>query len=168
MSAPGENLMHWLRDAHAMEKQAIESVERQQNRLEHYPELRNWARDHVQTAQQHRQLIRQCIERRGGSPSTLKDVAMTVLGNIQELSGILTADEVLKNAIGDYAFKHYQIACYKALIAASEEANDPETKRVCEEILSTEQQLADRLLPYSPQVTREYMRRDAAEVVAKR
>jgi ferritin-like metal-binding protein YciE len=168
MATPAENLMHWLRDAHAMEKQAIESVERQQNRLEHYPELRNWAHDHVQTAQQHRQLIRQCIERRGGSPSTLKDVAMTVMGNIQELSGTLMADEVLKNAIGDYSFKHYQIACYKALIAAAEEAGDPETKRVCEGILSTDQELADRLLPYIPEVTREYMRRDAADVAAKR
>jgi ferritin-like metal-binding protein YciE len=168
MATPAENLMHWLRDAHAMEKQAIESVENQQKRLEHYPELRNWARDHVQAARQHREMIRRCIERRGGSPSTLKDVAMTVMGNIQELSGMLMADEVLKNVIGDYSFKHYQIACYKALIAASEEAGDPETKRVCEEILATDQQLADRLLPYIPEVTREYMRRDAADVAAKR
>jgi ferritin-like metal-binding protein YciE len=168
MHKPGEHLMHWLRDAHAMEKQAIESVESQQKRLENYPELRNWARDHVQSAQQHRDLIRQCIERRGGSTSSLKDVAMTVMGNIQHLTGTLAADEVVKNAIADYAFKHYQIACYKSLIAASEEAGDAETKRVCEGILSTQQQLADRLLPYVPQVTREYMRRDAAEVAAKR
>jgi ferritin-like metal-binding protein YciE len=168
MSRPSEHLMHWLRDAHAMEKQAIESVENQVDRLKNYPELRNWAKEHVQTAQQHRELIRQCIERRGGSTSTIKDVAMTVLGRIQELTGTLMADEVLKNVIGDYAFKHYQIACYKSLIAAAEEASDPETKRVCEGILSTDQQMADRLLPYIPQVTREYMRREAAELAAKR
>jgi ferritin-like metal-binding protein YciE len=168
MATPGEHLMHWLRDAHAMEKQAIESVENQIDRLQNYPELRNWAQEHVQKARQHRELIRQCIERRGGSTSTIKDVAMAVVGKFQELTGALMADEVLKNAIGDYSFKNYQIACYKSLIAAAEEANDQETKRVCEGILSTDQQMSDRLLPYIPQVTREYMRRDAAEVPSKR
>jgi ferritin-like metal-binding protein YciE len=168
MAKHGEHLLHWLRDAHAMEKQAIESVENQIDRLRNYPELRNWAQEHVQKAQQHRELIRQCIERRGGSPSTIKNVAMTVFGKIQELSGTLMADEVLKNVIADYAFKNYQIACYKSLIAAAEEADDQETKRVCEGILSIDQQMADRLLPYIPQVTREYMRRDAAELSAKR
>jgi ferritin-like metal-binding protein YciE len=84
MTAPGEHLMHWLRDAHAMEKQAIESVENQIDRLRNYPELRNWAQDHVQAAKQHRELIRQCIERRGGSPSTIKDVAMAVVGPMQQ------------------------------------------------------------------------------------
>ena len=168
MSTPDEHLMHWLRDAHAMQKQATESVENQIDRLRNYPELRNWANEHVQTAQKHRELIRQCIERRGGSTSTIKNVAMTVFGKLQELSGMLMADEVLKNVIADYAFKHYQIACYKSLIAAAEEADDPETKRVCEGILATEQQLAHRLLPYIPQVTHEYMRRDAAELAAKR
>lgn len=168
MSTPGEHLMHWLRDAHAMQKQAMESVENQIDRLRNYPELRNWANEHVQTAQKHRELIRQCIERRGGSTSTIKNVAMSVFGKLQELSGMLMADEILKNVIADYAFKHYQIACYKSLIAAAEEAGDPETKQVCEGILSTDQQLADRLLPYIPQVTHEYMRRDAAELGAKR
>jgi ferritin-like metal-binding protein YciE len=168
MTTPGEHLMHWLRDAHAMEIQAIQAVEDQIDRLRNYPELRNWAQEHVQAAKQHRELFRQCIERRGGSTSTIKDVTMAVVGKFQELTGMLMADEILKNVIGDYSFKHYQIACYKSLIAAAEEASDPETKRVCEDILSTDQQLVDRLLPYIPQVTREYMRRDAAKMAAKR
>ncbi|MGZ9021383.1 MAG: ferritin-like domain-containing protein [Rhodoplanes sp.] len=168
MATPDENLMHWLRDAHAMGKQAIESVENQIDRLKNYPELRNWAHEHVEAAKHHRELIKQCIERRGGSTSTLKDVAMGVIGKFQELTSTVMADEVLKNVIGDYSFKHYQIASYKSLIAAAEEAGDHETKRVCEGMLETDQQLADRLLPYIPQVTREFMRRDAADIVAKR
>ena len=167
MTTPSEHLMHWLRDAHAMEIQAIQWVEDQTDRLRNYPELRNWAQEHVQAAKQHRELIRECIERRGGSTSTLKDVAMAMVGKFQELTGMLMADEVLKNVIGDYSFKHYQIACYKSLIAAAEEASDPETKQVCEDF-STDQQLVDRLLPYIPQATREYIRRDAAELAAKR
>lgn len=151
-----------------MEKQAIESIENQIDRLKNYPEMRNWAHEHVESAKRHRELIRQCIERRGGNTSSIKDVAMTVMGKIQEITGTLAADEVLKNVITDYGFKHYQIACYKSLGAAAEEAGDTETKGVCDGILETYQQQADRLLPYIPQVTREYMRRDAAEVAAKR
>ena len=94
-------------------------------------------------------------------------VAATVTA-FQELTSTVMADEVLKNVIGDYSFKHYQIASYKSLIAAAEEAGDHETKRVCEGVLETDQQLADRLLPYIPQVTREFMRRDAADIAAKR
>ncbi len=78
------------------------SVENQIDRLKNYPELRNWAHDHVEAAKQHRELIKQCIERRGGSTSTIKDVTMAVMGKFQELTGAVMADEVLKNVIGDY------------------------------------------------------------------
>lgn len=168
MTTPQENLMHWLRDAHAMGKQAIESIEAQQKRIENYPELRPWANDHVEAARRHRELVRECIERRGGSTSSLKDVTMTVMGNIQHISGALTADEVMKNVLTDYGFKHYQVACYSSLVAAAEEAGDSQTAQVCAGIRDAEQKLADRLAPYIPQVTREFMRRDAAEVVAGR
>jgi ferritin-like metal-binding protein YciE len=168
MATAGEHLMHWLRDAHAMEKQAIESVENQIGRLKNYPELRNWADEHVRAAERHRELIKQCIERRGGSTSTLKNVTMAVIGKIQELTGAVMSDEVLKNVLGDYSFKHYQIASYKSLIAAAEAANDSETKQVCEGIVTTYQQQADRLFPYISQVTHEFLRREEAEVVSKR
>ena len=149
-------------DAHAMEKQAIESVENQIARLKNYPELRNWAQEHVEASEHHRELIKQCIQRRGGSTSTLKNVTMAVMGKIQEISGAVMADEVLKNVIGDFSFKHYQIASYKSLIAAAEAANDPDTKQVCEGILATYQQQADRLSPYIGQVTHEFIRREEA------
>lgn len=168
MTNPADNLLHWLRDAHSMEKQAIESVENQQKRLENYPEMRAWAQGHVRTAHQHRDLIRACIERRGGNTSQLKDLAMSVMGTIQEITGSFAEDEILKNIIADYAFKHYQIACYKSLIAAAEEAGDAETQGVCEGILATQQQQADALLPLIPQVTCVFLRRDAAEMQSKR
>ena len=168
MTTSGELLMQWLRDAHAMEKQAIESVENQVDRLKNYPELRNWAQEHVDTAGRHRELIRECIERRGGSTSTVKDVTMNLVGKFQAFTGVVAADEVLKNVIADYSFKHYQIACFKSLIAAAEEAADQDTKQACEGMLVADQKLADRLLPYISQVTNEYMRREVADVEAKR
>lgn len=168
MPTPDENLMHWLRDAHAMGKQAIESIENQQDRMKNYPELQAWANAHVDAANHHRELIRECIERRGGNTSSLKDAAMAVMGTVQHITGTLTSDEVLKNVITDYGFKYYQIASYTSLQAAAEEAGDMQTQRVVEGILQAEQALADRLQPFIAKLTRDYMRRDAAELAASR
>ena len=130
--------------------------------------MRAWVSEHVESAHTHRDLIRQCIERRGGSPSGFKDVAMTVMGRIQEITGAVAADEVLKNVIADHGFKHYQIACYTSLIAAAEEVGDSETTRVCEDILQTQKRQADSLLPLIAPLTRKFLQRDYADVGAKR
>jgi ferritin-like metal-binding protein YciE len=44
---PRDNLIAWLRDAYAMEGQAIELLERQIERREHYPEIRNKLQEHL-------------------------------------------------------------------------------------------------------------------------
>lgn len=162
MAERKDHLTDWLRDAHAMEKQSVESVEKQIRRMENYPEVKAWAREHVAGGERNRELIKGCIERRGGSTSTFKDLAMTVMGNIQAFTGMLADDEVLKNVIADYAFKHYQIACYDSLIAAAEADGDPTTKEVCEGIRAQHEQLAARLKPYVAQMTREYLQLEVA------
>ena len=40
MTETAETFADWLRDAHAMEKQALTMLSGQQARLEHYPDLR--------------------------------------------------------------------------------------------------------------------------------
>ncbi len=168
MSTRDELLMQWLRDAHAMEKQAIESIENQVDRLENYPQMQSWARDHVEASQRQREMIRQCIERRGGDTSALKDIAMTIMGNIQEATSFFTTDEVLKNAITDYGFKSYEIASYTSLRSAAEAAGDTQTAQVCDSIIKEEEELARRLVSILPEVTRAYMDREAGGAAAKR
>lgn len=168
MSTRDELLMQWLRDAHAMEKQAIESIENQVDRLENYPQMQSWARDHVEASQRQREMIRQCIERRGGDTSMLKDIAMTIMGNIQEATSFFTTDEVLKNAITDYGFKSYEIASYTSLRSAAEAAGDTQTAQVCDSIIKEEEELARRLVSILPEVTRAYMDREAGGAAAKR
>lgn len=168
MTTRDELLMQWLRDAHAMEKQAIESIENQINRLENYPQMQSWARDHVEASQRQRERIRQCIERRGGDTSSLKDAAMTIMGKIQEVTSFFTSDEVLKNAITDHGFKQFEIASYTSLRSAAEAVGDMQTAQVCESIMKEEEELARRLLSILPDVTRQYMERETAGASAKR
>lgn len=168
MTTAGETLMQGLRNAHAMEKQAIESTENQIDRRKNYPEMQAWARDHVDSSRRQRERVRQYFERRGGDASTLKDMALSVMGNIQEMTGSLASDEVIKNAITDYGFKHYEIAAYISLSAAAQAVGDQETKRVAAEIAREEEALANRLKPILPVVMTEYLRREQTGETAKR
>lgn len=168
MTTAAETLMQGLRNAHAMEKQAIESTENQIDRLKNYPEMQAWARDHVEASKRQRERVRQCLERRGGDASSLKDIALSIMGKIQELTGTMASDEVIKNAITDYGFKHYEIAAYISLSAAAEAVGDQETKRVADEIVREEEQLASRLKPILPLVMTEYLRRAETGEAAKR
>lgn len=168
MTTADETLMDSLRNAHAMEKQAIESTEKQIDRLEHYPELRAWVRDHVESSRSQRERIRQCLERRGGDASSVKDMALGFMGNVQDLTGTLAADEVVKNAITDYGFKYYEIGAYECLRAAAQAVGDGQTVGVVDEIIREEEALADRLRPILPQVMASYMGKESAGAEAKR
>ena len=51
MATPRENLLDWLRDAHAMEQQAESMLKGQAERLEHYPELKGRIVRHIEETQ---------------------------------------------------------------------------------------------------------------------
>ena len=169
MAAREETLLAWLRDAHAMEQQAIEMLEKMAGRLEHYPQLRARIEEHLRQTHSQADRVKRCIERHNGSTSGVKDLAGKMVGTGQALSGLFVTDEVVKGSIANEAFEHYEIACYKVLIATAEEAGDPETRRVCEEILREEEAMAAWLADHLPEITRQYLHREAAgQAEAKR
>ncbi|WP_343650903.1 DUF892 family protein [Stenotrophomonas sp.] len=156
-----ENLLDWLRDAHAMEQQAETMLKGQASRIEHYPVLKARIEEHVEETIGQRELLEGCIKRLGGSPSTLKDVMgkMTAFG--QAVGGMTASDEIVKGAMAGYVFEHFEIAAYTALIAAARTAGDAETVRICEQILVQEEAMADWLAAHLPEITEEFMVRDA-------
>jgi ferritin-like metal-binding protein YciE len=168
MASAEENLMAWLRDAHAMETQAIQMLEGQAQRLENYPELRAKVQDHIEETRRQAEMVEECIDRRGGRTSGLKEMAAGFTGNMQAMSGILMSDEVMKGGIASYTFEHFEIANYRALIAAAEQVGDQQTRSTCEQILRQEEAMASWLSQHLPQVTRQYLERDATGGPAKR
>ena len=124
MAVSRDNLTAWLRDAYAMENQAIEILEKQANRLEHYPELRAKVRSHLDESHLQAERVERCLHQLGTDTSGLKTALGKIVGTAQQLSGLFASDEVLKSGIADYAFEHYEIASYKMLIAAAGEAGE--------------------------------------------
>ncbi|MFQ6186242.1 ferritin-like domain-containing protein [Sinorhizobium meliloti] len=167
MSDQREHLHAWLRDAHAMEEQAITMLTSQSARLENYPELKAQIDKHLLETRDQAAMLERCLERTGGT-STFKDVGAKMVAFGQGLSGLFVDDEVVKGSLASYTFEQMEIASYKILIAAAEHAGDQETKRVCETILKQELAMAQWLDEHAAEITRKFLERDQQGMTAKR
>ncbi|MGF7056082.1 ferritin-like metal-binding protein YciE [Bosea sp. OAE752] len=167
MTSPEEHLMNWLRDAHAMEKQAETMLSAIAGRLEHYPELKARIEAHLQETRVQSDMLISCIERRGGDSSTMKDLIGRFAAMGQGVCGMMASDEVIKGAMAGYAFEHVEVAAYKVLIAAADHCGDPETSAVCQRILQQEMVMGNWLAEHMEQVTLAFLSRSAANEPAR-
>ncbi len=160
MASAEEHLLEWLRDAHAAEEQAETMLSGMARRIENYPDLQARVVQHVRETQRHAELVRGCIERRGGGTSGIKDATAKVMALGQAMSGMFVGDEVMKGAIASYAFEAMEIASYRILVSTARQVGDTETARICEEILRDEEAMADWLENSIPALTQQYLMRD--------
>ncbi|HET7879506.1 MAG TPA: ferritin-like domain-containing protein [Acetobacteraceae bacterium] len=150
-----------LRNQHAVENQAIELLERQVGRLENYPEMRDRMRTHIEESKQQAQRIEQILASLGTSHSAMKDMAMSLTGNLLAIGHSTATDEVVKNTFANYAFEHYEIASYKSLIALADTLGYS-GKSQLETSLGEEQRMAEWIDQHIAATTRRYVERAAA------
>ena len=160
MANAEDRLMEWLRDAHAAEQQAETMLAAQAKRIEHYPELRARILQHLDETKRQAELVRSCIERRGGSTSTLKDAGAKMMAMGQGIGGMFVGDEVMKGSIASTAFEAMEAASYRILIATAEQVGDAETARICRGILQEEEAMETWLKEHLASVTQQYLRRE--------
>lgn len=160
-TSPNEHFIDWLRDAHAMEEQAEKMLEATISRIEHYPTIKAKLQQHLEETRRQRDLVKGCLERHGGSTSTVKDLAAKATAVAQGLSGIFVSDEIVKASMASYVFEHFEISSYRALIAAAQHLGDTETARVLEGILKEEEAMAAWLAEQLPSVTQQFLARAA-------
>lgn len=169
MATETENLLSWLRDAHAMEQQAEQMLKAQASRLEHYPKLKARIEQHIEETQGQRELLEGCLQRLGEKPSMLKDIAGKLTAFGQAVGGSMMSDEVIKGAMSGYVFENLEIASYTVLIAAAKATGDSETQRVCETILPQEVAMAEWIKNHLPELTEAFLARSKApDTQAKR
>lgn len=160
---------HWLRDAHAMEEQAVTMLTAQAKRIESYPLLKQRIEQHLVETKGHVQALQALLERLpSGRPSVVKDVTGRVTATLQGLTGLLTHDEVVKGAMAAYAFEHVEIAAYRVLIAAADELGESGARAVFERILAEEVAMASWMQENLDDTTRLFLMRDERELQAKR
>jgi ferritin-like metal-binding protein YciE len=163
---PQEHLLDWLRDAHAMEKQAEQMLESQIARLEHYPDLRRKLEEHLAETRRQATLVEDCIKRHGGDASAIKSTMGKMVAFGQGLSGLFVDDEVIKGTLASYTFEHMEIASYTILIAAAEAVGDSATAAICTRILREEEAMAKWLASQTPNLVRAFLNLDQVPGIA--
>lgn len=131
-----------LRDAYAMETQAIELISRQLDRLKNYPAMESRLRRHLEESETQRERLKGLLAEQQETPSSLKSLAMGLVGNLAALGHAPAADEVIKNTMANFAFEHYEIAAYKSLRALAEARGDAQAVSALEASLAEEQAMA--------------------------
>jgi ferritin-like metal-binding protein YciE len=168
MADPKTHLRDWLRDAHAMERQAISMLSAQADRLETYPELRAAVRRHLEETRTQAERLAECLKTLGEDTSTVKDLGGRLAAFAQGLGGMMAEDEAVKGGLAAYAFEQMEIGAYRVNIAAAEAAGEPGIARVLEDILREEMAMADWLYDHLPDLAVDFVGRDAVDAPAKR
>jgi ferritin-like metal-binding protein YciE len=146
-----------LRNAHAVESQAVELSERQVESLGDYPRVQSRIREHLGETRRQLERLEECLDHLDESTSSIKDTALSALGNIMAVSNTMADDAILKNTFAGYSFEHYEIAAYESLIALAEMAGETEIIPLLQESLAEERAMADWLESNIRDVTSEYI-----------
>lgn len=153
-----ETLIAWLNDAQAMEHSLIQVLENHAKDAKDHPHVQARIQEHVEQTRHHADLVKGCIEHLGGTASAVKSGMGTVMGVVQGMSTALAKDELVKNALADYASEHFEIASYQALIVAARQAGDERTAGVCQDILHEEEEMARWLEQQLPSIVEEMVK----------
>ncbi|EPY4527798.1 TPA: ferritin-like domain-containing protein [Klebsiella quasipneumoniae subsp. similipneumoniae] len=152
-----ENYHNWLRDAHAMEKQAESLLMATIRRLDNEPQLRTRLEQHLYETRRQLSALQDLIARNHISRSALKDAMSRVAALGQTIGIMLPGDELIKLITTAYVFAHFEVACYTALLTAAKRVGDHSAMPTLEGILAEERGMADWLLHHLPALTGQYL-----------
>jgi len=139
-----EQLRKYLADAHAIEMQAIQMLERAPKIVKPQTLARLYE-EHLEETHGHEERIRTRLEAVGGSTSVLKDAAMRLGALNWGAFFQAQPDTPAKLAGFTYAFEHLEIGGYEQLRRVAERAEDHETAGTADRILGEERLAAHRI-----------------------
>ena len=158
MTKSKQTLIAWLRDAHAMERASVDSLDRMADRLARFPELSGGLREHWRLSITQAQRIEVCLRALGADTSTFKDQDNHKHDNTQSFAVEVAPDEVVKDCCAAYSWRNFEIACYLSLGAAAAALEEMEVTHMCEEHVQQERAMAAWLEQQIPEVTLAYLR----------
>jgi ferritin-like metal-binding protein YciE len=139
-----EQLDKYLADAHAIEAQAIELLEKATGSAGH-PELARLYEEHLAETREQQERLEARLSARGSSPSRLKAAAMRLGALNWGMFFEAHPDTPGKLAAFASAFEHLEIAGYEELKRVAARAGDEETAALADSILAQERLAASNL-----------------------
>ena len=150
-----------VKNAHALEKEARQIMERQIERVANYPEMERMLRQHLEETNRHEERIDQILNELGEDRSLLKDWATQLMGNMAAVAHVPMADEILKNTFANNAFENFEVAAYKSLITMAEAAGQSRFVPTLRQNLEEDQRMAQWIADNVETITRKYLEREA-------
>jgi ferritin-like metal-binding protein YciE len=145
-----DQLRRYLADAHAIELQAIELLERASS--PDAGKLADAYADHLVETRDHAETVEARLRALGGDPSSLKDAVMRVGGINWARFFEAHPDTPGKVAAFSYAFEHLEIGGYEQLKRVALRAGDDDTALVADRILGQEREAAETIRGLLPDV----------------
>ena len=109
-----------LKNAHAMENQALSIMKPQLERIENYPEVAARLENHIRETEGQVVRIQEILTSLNEDHSSLKDMALSFTGAMAAIGHTMAGDEILKNSFANFAFENFEIAAYKSLLTVAE------------------------------------------------
>jgi len=137
-------LVSYLRDAHAIEAQALQLLETGPE-IAGFDELADVFRQHLEETREQDRLVKERLEAHDASPSRFKSTGLRIGG--LNIGGFFKAqpDTPVKLAGFAFAFEHLEVAGYELLKRVAERAGDRETAAVAQRIANEERRAAERV-----------------------
>jgi ferritin-like metal-binding protein YciE len=153
-----------LKNAHAMEKQALSMMAPQIGRIDSYPDVKARLEQHAKETEAQVERLEVVLERLGEKPSAVKDTLLSAMGGMAAMGHAPAPDEILKNSFANFAFENYEIAAYNSLLVLAEAAGEVEAVPALQQNLDEELDMASWLETNLPAVTEKYISlREAGE-----
>ncbi|MCD2322770.1 ferritin-like domain-containing protein [Sphingomonas sp. IC-56] len=156
-TAAREVFVTGLKNAHALEHQAMALMDRQIEHLANYAEVETQLRAHRGETEGQIQRLETILTSLGESPSGLKDAALSFSGNMAALAHTFAPDEIIKNSFANYAFESFERASYEALITMAEEAGFTDAVPLLQETLREEIAMQQWVIDTQPLVIRKFL-----------
>jgi ferritin-like metal-binding protein YciE len=151
--SPTQQLVTWLNSVHAIELSLAQTLQNHANDARDLPEISVRIAGHVAETRRHAELVERCLALLGEKPSMMKSTLGNLMGMMQAPSTGVFHDELMKNALMDFAAENLEIASYRALIAAADELGQPDIAEICRGILIEEEAMAEWLEEQIPTIT---------------
>jgi ferritin-like metal-binding protein YciE len=140
----GKDLVKYLRDAYALEAQALQLLETGP-RIAEFDTLADVFREHLEQTREHQRLVAERLEARGSGPGRFHAGVMRMGAVNMGTFFKAQPDTPAKLAGFAYAFEALETGAYELLRRVAVRAGDEQTAATAEHILAEEQAAAERV-----------------------
>ena len=151
-----------LRNQHAVETQAIGTIQNELPRMKAYPDLHaKMALDKERSTTQAARLD-DLLAKHGTSKSIAKEAVTGAVATVAGFAHSVSEDDMLKNVLAAVGYKAYEISSYKVLLTLADAAGVVEDKAALEQSMKEEQEMGDWLGTSLPGLVHAYLQQKSA------